>query len=84
MTTRLRYVNDKHYNSLFNQIGEVRASIIHNGKAIGIWEWDKKNKKIKLEYFSVPPKKVKEQVELLKDKYEAILFPNQQLSFFGI
>lgn len=82
--TRLRYVNDKDYNSLFNQIGEVRASIIHNGKAIGIWEWDKKNKKIKLEYFSVPPKKVKEQVELLKDKYEAILFPNQQLSFFGI
>lgn len=82
--TRQRYVNDKNYNSLFNQIGEVRASIIHNGKAIGIWEWDKKSKNIKLEYFSSPEKKVKEQVELQKSKYETILFPNQQLSIFGI
>ena len=82
--TRQRYVNDKNYNSLFNQIGEVRASIIHNGKAIGIWEWDKKSKNIKLEYFSSPEKKVKEQVELQKSKYEAILFPTQQLSIFGI
>ncbi|MFD1425299.1 DNA glycosylase AlkZ-like family protein [Laceyella tengchongensis] len=35
--SRFLYVDMQHYNRLFNTIGEVRASIFSNGKAIGIW-----------------------------------------------
>lgn len=77
--SRLRYVAEDKYNLLFNQIGEVRASILYNGKAVGIWEWDKKIKKIKLNFFSLVPNKIKEQVNNLKKKYEEELYPNQQL-----
>lgn len=49
--TRFRYVDSKHYENLFNQIGEVRASIILNGKVVGIWAWNKRNKDIDLTFF---------------------------------
>lgn len=80
--SRYRYVDKKYYNLLFNQIGEVRASILCNGKAIGIWEWDKKNKKIKLEYFFEPSKSIKRRVKEIKERYECILYPNQQITLF--
>ncbi len=80
--SRYRYVDKKYYNLLFNQIGEVRASILCNGKAIGIWEWDKKNKKIELEYFFNPSKSIKKRVKEIKEHYECILYPNQQITLF--
>lgn len=80
--SRYRYVDKKNYNLLFNQIGEVRASIICNGKAIGIWEWDKKNKCIHLNYFSNPDKQVKRKVKEIKEQYENILYTNRQITLF--
>lgn len=80
--SRFRYVDKKNYNLLFNQIGEVRASILCNGKAIGIWEWDKKNKCINLNYFSCPNKQVKRKVEQIKEQYENILYANRQITLF--
>lgn len=80
--SRSRYVNKGYYNLLFNQIGEVRASIIYNGKAIGIWEWDKKQKHIILQYFSNPTTSIKREVERIKECYENILCPNRQITLF--
>lgn len=61
--SRYGYVDKKYYNLLFNQIEEVRVSILCNGKVIGIWEWDEKNKKIELEYFFNPSKSIKRRVK---------------------
>ncbi len=80
--SRYRYVDKKYYDLLFNQIGEVRASILYNGKAIGIWEWDKKNKQINLHYFSNLSRRIKRKVEEVKEYYELMLFPNRQISLF--
>jgi len=80
--SRYRYVDEKYYNLLFNQIGEVRASIMHNGKAIGIWEWDKKNKHINLEYFSDSNPRVKEEVKKVKEQFEFMLYPDRQITLF--
>ena len=80
--SRSRDVNKEYYNLLFNQIGEVRASIIYNGKAIGIWEWDKKQKHIILQYFSNPASSIKREVKRIKEYYENILCPNRQITLF--
>lgn len=82
--SRKRYVNEKYYTRLFNQIGEVRASIMYNGKAIGIWEWDKKYKCINLQYFSNPEQQIKKKVESIKEYYEFMLNPNRQMTLFDI
>ena len=82
--SRNRYVNEKYYTMLFNQIGEVRASIMHNGKAIGVWEWDKKYKCINLQYFSNPGQQIKKKVERIKEDYEFMLNPNRQMTLFDI
>jgi hypothetical protein len=49
--TRSRYVDDKFYQFLFNPIGEARASIVKNGKVIGIWAWNKKESGIDHQLF---------------------------------
>jgi hypothetical protein len=49
--SRWRYVSDKYYSLLFNQIGEVRASVVAQGNVVGIWEWDKKVRKINVKLF---------------------------------
>lgn len=55
--TRHRYIDMKYYDRLFNQIGEVRASIVLDGIAIGIWNWNNKQKKV--DYFLFDEKKYK-------------------------
>ncbi len=37
--TRKRYVESKHYNTLFNAIGEARPAIVRDGRVIGTWHW---------------------------------------------
>jgi len=76
--SRCRYVSPQKYNKLFNQIGEVKASIIHNGQAIGTWTWDKKTKQVVLDYFDTPSAGIKAKVSELKQKYETILAPQTQ------
>lgn len=80
--SRYRYVDEKYYNLLFNQIGEVRASIICNGRVIGVWEWDKKEKHIHICFFTDQNSSIKKKVEQVKEKFEQILYQNQQLTLF--
>lgn len=44
--TRHRYVDAKFYDALFNSIGEVRPSIVYNGRAIGTWQWDRRTRRV--------------------------------------
>jgi hypothetical protein len=44
--SRGRYIAAQHYKTLFNRIGEARASILFNGRVVGIWKWDKKKKRV--------------------------------------
>ncbi|MFP3153506.1 winged helix DNA-binding domain-containing protein [Lachnospiraceae bacterium ZAX-1] len=80
--SRVRYVDERFYNLFFNQIGEVRAGVMHNGKAIGIWGWDKKKKHVIIEYFSLVAEEIKRKVNKVKEAYESMLFPRRQLTFF--
>lgn len=64
--TRFRYVDNANYKLLFNQIGEVRASIISDGVAIGIWNWDVKKQKIAYALFK--NSKVKQYRLLVEEK----------------
>ena len=80
--SRFRYVDKMNINKLFNQIGEVRASIIHNGNAIGIWQWNK-NKCIDISYFKPQTKSITAKVMQEKERYENILTTNKQLSLFS-
>ncbi len=45
-TTRHRYVDDQHRSTLFNTIGEVRASIAVAGRCVGIWQFDRRTRTI--------------------------------------
>ncbi len=49
--SRLRYVDAQSYGKLFNQIGESRASIVANGRVVGIWSWDKKKGRVRCDPF---------------------------------
>jgi len=81
--SRFRYVDKMNLNKLFNQIGEVRASIIHNGNAIGIWQWNKKNKEIDISFFKQQNKSITSKVMQERERYENILTPNKQLKLFN-
>jgi len=49
--SRYRYIDKKYYSKLFNRIGEARASIVKNGKVIGIWTWNKETQQIEYKMF---------------------------------
>ena len=44
--TRARYVRAVDYPQLFNQIGEARASIMLGGMTVGIWGFDRRQRRI--------------------------------------
>jgi hypothetical protein len=44
--TRRRYVDDEHRATLFNSIGEVRASIAVAGRCVGTWQFDRATRTI--------------------------------------
>lgn len=44
--TRHRYLDPQIYDEVFNQIGEVRPTIVVGGQVVGIWSWNKKNQRI--------------------------------------
>lgn len=41
--TRARYIAPAHYPMLFNSIGEARASIMLDGRVVGVWAWDRRS-----------------------------------------
>jgi len=49
--TRFRYVDARWYHQTFNQIGEVRPTIIVNGRVAGVWRWDKQAERVATEFF---------------------------------
>ncbi|MGX9706892.1 DNA glycosylase AlkZ-like family protein [Laceyella tengchongensis] len=72
--SRFLYVEMQHYNRLFNTIGEVRASIFSNGKAIGIWSIDKVKKRIDWEIFEETDRKTKYYIEKKISEMRNFLF----------
>lgn len=72
--SRFLYVDHKHYELLFNKIGESRASIIRNGKAIGVWTIDKRKKQIDWMTFEEVDLVVKKQIKNKIDQMHAFLF----------
>lgn len=70
--TRRRYVLEKHYSKLFNQIGECRASFLVNGFVQGIWSWSKQ-KKIEYTLFEPLEKDIIDILELEIEKMEKYL-----------
>lgn len=67
--TRNRYINSNVIHKAFNVIGEVMPCIIYNGKVVGKWNWDKKNKCINLEYF-YKNLNIKHKVNSIRKDYE--------------
>jgi hypothetical protein len=81
--SRYRYVEHKNYNSLFNQIGEVRASVLLDGKAVGVWEWNKRRKMINWSLFDRVKKEDIKKIQSLVSDYEYRLNDEyQQLKIF--
>lgn len=72
--SRFLYVDMQHYNRLFNTIGEVRASIFSNGKAIGIWSIDKVMKRIDWEMFEKTDRQTKHYIEKKISEMRNFLF----------
>ncbi|MCH5583391.1 winged helix DNA-binding domain-containing protein [Shimazuella sp. AN120528] len=72
--SRFLYVDQKHYELLFNKIGESRASIIMNGKAIGIWTIDKRKRNIHWMTFEKVDLEVKKQIKTKIEQMHSFLF----------
>jgi hypothetical protein len=53
--TRARYVSATGYPTLFNTIGEARASVMYRGRVVGIWAWDRRLKAIEAHTFEPLP-----------------------------
>lgn len=81
--SRSRYIDIENYNYLFNQIGEARASIIVNGKCVGIWEWDKIKNRINWSLFNGISNVDISEIKSVVENYEYRLNnKTQQLLFF--
>jgi hypothetical protein len=72
--SRFLYVDQKHYGLLFNKIGESRASIILNGKAIGVWIIDKSKRNIDWMTFEKVNLDVKKQIKNQIEQMHSFLF----------
>ena len=44
--SRSRYLGSLPPSAIFNQIGEVRPSILRNGRVLGMWSWDHESRRI--------------------------------------
>ena len=44
--SRSRYLGSLHSSAVFNQIGEVRPSIIYDGRIVGAWSWNHESRRI--------------------------------------
>ena len=71
--SRSRYIEDKYYHLLFNSIGEARASIVKNGKVIGIWHWNKKTNEPEFSLFTRLNKQDKQLLSIEIDKFKMCL-----------
>lgn len=72
-STRHRYVDASDYELLFNQIGEVRPSVVIDGKVVGIWAWKCIEKRVEVHWFKPLSKAHLKLVDVQKTKLEAFL-----------
>jgi hypothetical protein len=49
--TRHRYVSPRDYDRLFNSIGEARASVVQDGKVVGLWSVDDQSGEVDVDLF---------------------------------
>lgn len=80
--TRSRYVDAEHYNKLFNQIGEVRPSIIINGRVVGIWSWSVKTSRISVRCFRILSERENSLLAVKRQELEKFLDETSQLNLF--
>lgn len=71
--SRRLYMDLRHYERLFNKIGESRASVVINGKVAGTWEWEKKRKRINISYFEPISRRDQQRVAHEIEKMECFL-----------
>lgn len=50
--SRSRYLGRLEAARVFNQIGEARPAILHNGRAIGLWSWHHESCQVRYKTFS--------------------------------
>jgi hypothetical protein len=62
-SSRNRYVDMKHYDLLFNPIGESRPSILLNGRIVGTWELDRRTVAAKTSLFTRLPRRLMHFIE---------------------
>jgi len=55
-TSRTRYVDPRHQQTAFNQIGEVRAAITAAGRIVGSWAWHRQQRRVSHQLFATTPK----------------------------
>ncbi|WP_124726453.1 DNA glycosylase AlkZ-like family protein [Staphylospora marina] len=72
--SRFLYVDPVHFPRLFNAIGEARASIVESGRVIGVWEPDRKARKIRWETFGRTQKRVDSMIREEVRNMERFLF----------
>jgi hypothetical protein len=72
-SSRFRYIDSANYSQLFNQIGEARPSIMINGKIAGIWNWDKRCRKITTNLFEYHSHFLKRELKVKVRHLEDIL-----------
>ena len=71
--TRFMYVDN--YTLYFNRIGEIYATILFNGKCIGIWEINKRNQYINCHLFKCQEKQI---VDKERERMESLMFSDKQ------
>jgi predicted DNA-binding transcriptional regulator len=60
---RLRYLDHKHYNFIFDRSGNITNTILVDGIVVGIWDVEEKPKKVvKLYFFDQPTKNTKTKI----------------------
>ena len=71
--TRFMYIDN--YTLYFNRIGEIYATILFNGKCIGIWEINKRNQYINCHLFKCQEKQI---VDKERERMESLMFSDKQ------
>lgn len=71
--SRLRFLAEKHYNRIFNRIGEALPTILIDGRIAGVWQFDKKARGIAYNVFGSHDRRTTELIESRRRRLEDLL-----------
>ena len=74
--SRLRFVSSEAYPLVFNAIGEARATILVNGRVVGIWSYDKKTGGIGYSLFRALDRNIQVMLDARRERLQGILSSN--------